>query len=233
AVHSSLSAFGHVVGGAEAVVAALREVVTGEGTIVMPAYLLGPPAPLTEEDRARGLAWKVPRLDFDDLTTRSGMGAIADLFRRHPGVVRWRHPVHSLAAWGRQAEELCVGFEPLVRANGSILLLGVQMDRCSALHLAEDRVHLPEEIRRVQAWPVPDEVRACYPADQWLIGCEGAWPDFLLVQREAEQRGLVRQARIGEAEARLFPAAPVVDLCTELLARDPWTVYGLPGPTDQ
>jgi aminoglycoside 3-N-acetyltransferase len=146
-------------------------------------------------------------------------------------VVRWRHPVHSLAAWGRDAEQFCAGFEPLVRANGSILLMGVQMDRCSALHLAEDRVILPEEIRRRKSWPVPDEVRACYPADQWLIGCEGAWPDFLQVQRQAEERGLVQQTRIGEAEVRLFPAGPVVELCAELLERDPWKVYGVVGPS--
>ena len=147
-VHASLSRFGRVQGGAEAVLEALFETVGPEGTLVMSTYLVGPPLPLTEEDRALGITWKIRRIPFDDLSTPSGMGVIADTFKRRPDVKRWYHRVHSVTAWGRDADRYCRSFEPLVEAGGSILLMGVQMDRCSALHIAEGRVELPEAVRR-------------------------------------------------------------------------------------
>jgi len=120
----------------------------------MPAYLVGPPVSLTlKKPRPRSHLEGTTPLLRDDLTTRSGMGAIADLFRSPTGLVRWRHPVHSLPP-GSSGRDLCAGYEPLVRAGGSILLLGVQMDRCSA-STGRGSGRPAEEIRRVRAWPVP------------------------------------------------------------------------------
>ena len=42
-VHSSLSSFGHVLGGARTVIEALMEVVTPEGTLMMPSFNHGEP----------------------------------------------------------------------------------------------------------------------------------------------------------------------------------------------
>lgn len=83
-VHSSLSSFGYVAGGAETILEALFEAVGHAGTIVMSTYLVGPPLELTEADIANGISWKIKRLAFDDLNTPSGMGVIADTFRRLP-----------------------------------------------------------------------------------------------------------------------------------------------------
>ncbi|MEW5868478.1 MAG: AAC(3) family N-acetyltransferase [Chloroflexota bacterium] len=52
-VHSSLSSMGFVEGGAPAVINALMDVVGEEGAIVMSAYLVTLPLPLTEEEKAR------------------------------------------------------------------------------------------------------------------------------------------------------------------------------------
>ncbi len=226
-VHSSLSRMGHVEGGAEAVLEALFETVGPAGTIVMSTYLVSPPLELTPEDLARGLTWKIRRIPFDDLATKSGMGAIADTFKRRPDVVRWYHPVHSVTAWGRDAAHFCQSFAPLVQAGGSILLLGVEMDRCSALHLAEERVELPAEVRRHASWEAPPEVAQHYPEDEYFFGCGGAWGDFLIVQREAEARGMIRSTTVGAATARCFEAAPMVDLYEQLLIEDPYRLFGL------
>ena len=225
-VHSSLGSFGHVVGGANTVLEALFENVGPDGTIVMSTYLLTRPIPLTEQDTASGLTWKVRRIAFDDLDTPSGMGIIADTFKRRRDVVRWYHPVHSLTAWGKDAAIYCQGFKPLVEAGGSILLLGVQMDRCSALHLAEEQVQLPDEIQRLMEWEVPEELHQVYPSKEWAIGGKGSWGDFLIVQQEAEKLGLITNGMIGLAAARLFSAGPMVALYKKLLEENPYRMFG-------
>ena len=226
-VHSSFSSLGYVEGGAEAVLEALFETVGHMGTLVMSTYLLGPPLELSEEDKAMRVSWKVKRLAFDDYDTPSGMGAISDAFRRLPDVVRWYHPVHSVSAWGHQAATFCQSFKPLVQAGGQILLLGVQMDRCSALHIAEEQVQLPEEIKKLMQWEVDEEVLKTYPPDQYLVGCEGVWGDFLIVQAEAENLAMIRTTQIGSATARWFEAKPMVELYARLLAENPYRMFGI------
>ena len=54
-VHSSLSSFGYVEGGAATVIQALQETVGLEGSIFMPALRLSPELPLTETDRQLGI----------------------------------------------------------------------------------------------------------------------------------------------------------------------------------
>ena len=58
-VHSSLSSLGWVEGGAATVVDALMNVVGEEGALVMSAYPVSKPLPLTEEEKARGILAKV------------------------------------------------------------------------------------------------------------------------------------------------------------------------------
>ena len=193
----------------------------------MSTYLVGPPVALTEKDIAKGISWKVERIAFDDLSAPSGMGVIADTFRRHPDVVRWYHPFHSVSAWGKDADVFCQSFKPLVEAGGKLLLLGVQMDRCSALHIAEERVQLPEDIRKLMQWEIPQELLEVYPPDKWLIGCKGVWGDFLIVQEAAEKLGLIQKTSIGAAIVRLFDAKPMVDLYEMLLIENPYRMFGI------
>jgi aminoglycoside 3-N-acetyltransferase len=226
-VHSSLSSFGHVVGGANTVLEALFETVGHTGTIVMSTYLLSRPLDLTMEDKSRGMTWKVKRLAFDDLNSPSGMGVIADTFRQRNDVARWYHPFHSVTAWGKNADVFCQSFKPLVEADGKILLLGVQMDRCSALHIAEERVHLPQEFTKLMDWEVPGDLLKVYPPEEWLIGCKGVWGDFLIVQEEAEKLGMIDKITIGGATVQLFEAKPMVDLYEQLLRKDPYRMFGV------
>ena len=65
-VHSSLRSFGHVEGGADAVIDALLEVVGPTGTVVMPAYSKNREnLERTEEDSALGITWKYRVLPYD------------------------------------------------------------------------------------------------------------------------------------------------------------------------
>lgn len=50
-VHSSLSSFGYVDGGAEVVIEALMECVTEQGSIFMPSLCFSPELELTEEEK--------------------------------------------------------------------------------------------------------------------------------------------------------------------------------------
>ena len=54
-VHSSLSSFGFVEGGADTVIRALKTAVTEEGSLFLPALRLSRERPLTERDRSLGI----------------------------------------------------------------------------------------------------------------------------------------------------------------------------------
>ena len=87
-VHSSLSAFGYVEGGADAVVDALLEALGPDGTLMVPTFNHG--------------REKV----FDPATSPSVNGKITEALRTRPEAHRSVHPTHPYAAIGPLAEWL-------------------------------------------------------------------------------------------------------------------------------
>ncbi|MEG0483072.1 MAG: AAC(3) family N-acetyltransferase [Acinetobacter sp.] len=155
-VHSSLSALGWVNGGAIAVIKALLETVGSKGNVCMPAHSshISDPAnwnqPPVPESWIQTIRDTMPVFEATTTPTRD-MGQIAELFRTWPKVVRSDHPFASFCAIGPAAEEITkehVLDDPfgeqsplakLYQLKAKVLLLGVDFNRCTALHLAENR----------------------------------------------------------------------------------------------
>ena len=159
-VHSSLSTIGWIVGGANAVIEALQELLTPEGTLVMAAHSSGNSDPTKWHYPPVPKAWipiiKAEMLPYDPVTTPTrGIGTIPEVFRKYPAVLRSPHPQLSVIAWGKKAQHivethpLSPGFgemtpyEKLYLLNTKVLLLGVDHTNNTMLHHAEWRAHLP------------------------------------------------------------------------------------------
>jgi aminoglycoside N3'-acetyltransferase len=224
-VHSSLSSFGWVEGGAPTVVDALMNVVGENGALVMSAYPVSLPLPLTGQEKAKGILAKV-QIFGEDYDGRTGMGAIADEFRRRPGTCLGRG-IHRVCAWGHDAARHSQeGYGYLLEINGWVLCLGVDIHRCSSMHMAEGKVKIPNEIAKL--FQAPEYILRDYPEDTWYVQY-GSTPDdaWAKVQDEAERRGLIRRCRIGRAECMLFKARAVVAIYAEALRTDPFGLFGV------
>jgi len=228
-VHSSLSSLGFVEGGAAAVIQALIDVVGEDGAIVMSAYRVSPLLPLTEEEKTRGIIAKVSFL-AENSDEKSGMGVIADTFRRWPRTCLGQG-IHRICAWGKNAHLHSQGYAYLLSVDGWALLLGVDINRCSCMHTAEDQFIWPPAI--VDHFRLPEEIGRQYPDTQWFVQYQDpqkpvpddAWEK---VRIEAESRGLIRRGYIGQAECLLFKARPVVAIYEEALRSDPSSLFGVP-----
>jgi aminoglycoside 3-N-acetyltransferase len=230
-VHSSLSSLGYVLGGAQAVVGALLDVLAPGGTLVMPAF---------SPEVSDPANWREPSLQANDLKlaqdhvpafepaiTPTGMGAIAETFRNWPGVLRSLHPQVSVTARGALAErivaphELAWGqgagspFERLYNLDARLLLLGVGFNRATLLHFAESRV--PHGRRKARRIPVDRD-----GARVWL-----SVPDvgddlntyFPRIGEYLIKHGHASIGRIGQASVVLASSRTVVDMATDFLAR--------------
>lgn len=221
-VHSSLSSFGWVEGGAAAVVDALMNVIGKEGNLVMSAYPVSKPLPLKEEEKARGILAKVRlyELEYDGPT---GMGAIADEFRHRPGTVLGPG-FHRVCCWGRNSGILSEGYHRLLEMDGQVLLLGVGIQSCSSMHQAE-KAEIIAEI--MEYFELPDELRRDYPANIHLAYGNTPYDAWEKVREEAEARGLIKRQQIGSARCMLFRARPVVKIYEDALRNDPFSLYGV------
>ena len=221
-VHSSLSSFGHVEGGADAVIDALMECVGEEGSLFMPALRLSPELPLTEEDKAMGITVKIKVLPEN--ADRTAMGLIADTFRRRPDVVTSTGVIRT-SGWGKHAQEaLTGGLDYVINNGGKALLLGVDIYKLTAMHYMEDA--LPQEISEVFA--PTEEVNQKYPPEEWFMEA-GAPPvkPWYTIQDMAYERGLIREGFIGSCKYMFFDILPVVSLYRQELQKDAFALYGL------
>lgn len=221
-VHSSLSSFGRLEGGALTVIDALKELVTEEGTLFMPALRLSRELELPPQDRELGITVKIKVLGAD--AEKTAMGAVADTFRLLPDTLCGRDTI-STAGWGKHAEEaLKGGLDYAIHNGGKALLLGVDIYKLTAMHYVEPAT--PPDITAMFA--TNEEINRIYTPDEWFIEAghppEKAW---YKIQAMAYERGLIREAQIGGCKAMFFDILPVVGLYENELKNDPYGLWGI------
>jgi len=140
-VHSSLNRTGPIEGGADAIIDGLLELIGPEGTLLMCTVSgnVNPDQPTFHVEK-----------------TPSTVGYLSNVFLQRKGVLRSLHPIHSAAALGPKAEFYTKGhieentpwspaspYGKLMRNNGWILFLGVNMDVNTCFHAIEIEALIP------------------------------------------------------------------------------------------
>lgn len=225
-VHSSLSSFGRVEGGAESVVGAFLE----EGcTLLVPAfssvYAVAPPTDLrferngwdyerhAHEDPGAGRVYTPEAAEID-----RDMGAVPAAVLARPGRARGAHPTDSFAAVGPRAAELVGGQTPsdvyaplaaLAAAGGAVVLMGVGLERMTLLHMAE------QEAGRAlfRRWANGPDGRT---AVVLVGGCSEGFGRLAPALRAS-----MRSAVVGQSRWTIFPAAEAVARAAEAIRADP------------
>ena len=139
-VHSSLSSFGYVEGGAKTVCLALIDAVGPGGTVLMPAFTF------------RFIDMTAPVLDLEH--EPSCVGRISEVFRSEFATHRSRHLTHSVSAAGADAEYFTSAhcgtpfnergaFRKLADRDGMVLLIAVDYNRCTFFHAIESALPVP------------------------------------------------------------------------------------------
>lgn len=230
AVHSSLKSFGHVDGGVKTVIRALQRVC---GTVLMPAFCeIGRTNP-PPDDRPSQNGWDYNgyRINTDRITpfsleafnetsevNVSEMGCIAAEFLRSDGTVRSKHPSVSWAANGPLARwyvsDHAAGnpnlpLKRLFEKQGAVLLLGVGLTACTAVHLAE-------------------EVAGRRPFIRWILYADGTVrrvreygcsDGFAKIAPDVE--ALAKRATIGRCQAVSYPIKQFVDAVARVIVAQP------------
>jgi aminoglycoside N3'-acetyltransferase len=207
-VHSSYRAVRPIEGGPLGLIAALREALGPEGTLVMPSA--------TGEDD----------LPFDPARTpnREDLGVVPSLFWQQPEVLRSTH-FDAVAAAGLKAEWIVSGpfvlppaapgsaFDRIRQLGGQILLLGVGHDANTMLHLAELVGGAP--YRSDFHYTREDGERVHYGENDSC--CE----KFALADAWLRSDGLQREGLVGNAHARLMNADDLVRIAAARVRADP------------
>ena len=223
-VHSSFRAFGGVEGGPDAVIDGF---LAAGCTVLVPAFTYqymvdAPPGPVPERN-----AWTagVPRTpppmtpyDQSTVEVHRDMGAIPAAVCVRPDRARGRHPVCSFAAVGPLAEDLIGGQAPhdkmaplaaLAAAGGSVVLMGVGLQRMTLLHHAEQLAGRAMFRRWAQ-----DADGSTIPVE--MGGCSEGFGAL-----EAALAHLERAAVVGRSTWRVFPAAATAAAAAAAILTDP------------
>lgn len=222
-IHSSMKAIGDVEGGADTVLDVFSEYLE-EGLLVLPTH-----------------TWKQMNDEyplFNPKTESSCVGILTELFRQREGVLRSLHPTHSLAAKGRDAESFIAGEErfntpcnrqgcygKLYDRKAKILLLGCGFNRNTFLHGVEEWLDVPmrlEDFYKNLSIVMPDGSileRPVYPHHK-PNGINVA-ERFHKMEEVLAKKGIIQRGKFGDADCILCDAAPMADLVTEYLKKEP------------
>ena len=231
-VHAGLRSVGPILGGPDALIAALQDAVGPAGTILgycdwnyddrdLPDPTLRPHVPPFDPARSRA--------------TRDN-GAFPELLRTTPGAHRSGNPGASMAALGGRAawftadHAMDYGYGPqsplgkLVVADGKTLLLGAPLDTMTLLHHAEHLADIPGKRLRRYEGPILVDGRTVWrqfeefdTSDPVVDGLDDDYFEDVVEDFLATGQG--RRGLIGHAPSVLVDAQAIVAFAVQWLER--------------
>lgn len=223
-VHSSYKAFGGVEGGPQTVIDALLDVLTPEGTLVMPNFNF---------DFCKGVPWDVR-------STPSHMGILTELVRKDPRAKRVFHPIYSFAIIGKHADYLTAErykssygansvFGKLRQLDGKMMVIGLTYTNSLTFfhHVEEmegvDYRYMKEFTGLVTDWDgtTREETFTMLVRDIE----RGVHTEVDPMGALMEQAGVITVRKIGEAKVCLMKANEVYEFTAREMRRDPGLLY--------
>ncbi len=224
---ADIKKIGWIPGGSQSIIIELEDILTENGTLIMPTF--------TEElsDPSNWKKRKIPQLWYEkirneipvydeNLSPSFQSGIITEIFRKQRGVVRSKHPLYSFSAWGKKKYEIInnhsinYGLGPasplgkLYLLKGYVLLVGNDFFQNISLHLAEILASDPSREKIKKAYPVKE-----YGEKAWkkLDDIEYNSSDFNKITREylKENKKDSKSGKIGEADSHLINYKEFID----------------------
>ena len=239
-LHASVRAVGEVAGGPDEIHLALKDALTGDGTLLMYA---GCPRYVDEVGRGNlSASEEAEVLDklppFDASTARSARdhGILVEFLRTFPGSKVNEHPARFVA-WGRHADHLRSpqpwdyafgrgsALDRFVQLDGKIVLLGSDHDTVTFLHYLEHVLDVPG--KRVARFKVPileNGVRVWREMAEFDTSGDGVhpnWPDRFfasLVDGYLAASGN-DGAIVGDARCHVFRARELMAFARPIMTR--------------
>jgi len=231
-VHSSMSSLGYVVNGAIDVIDALIKSVGQSGTILMPAHTgqLTDPFGWSSEDFSIADRLKIrdamKPLDGKRTPSRN-RGAIPQAMLAYDGAMRSMHPLNSVVGLGarsefytqnhdlHQSEGIDSPVGRLYAREQFVLLIGVTLARCTAIHLAEFIADVP--YLESNDMTVLSNCEGGLNIFRKLEKYPGNSDGFTRLMIDYPRPSVFRKKPIFRGELILFPIKPVVDFAVRML----------------
>ena len=223
-VHAAIQYLGRPVGGVGLYWEAFQEVLGETGTVAVPTFDFG---------FARGIP-------FDRANTPSEkMGVFAEYLRGLPEARRSPHPLQSVTAVGRHAEDLAgrdtpsafdkaSAFDRMLDLDFTMVLLGASIQVASIVHYSEQKQRVPyrhwKDFRGmvIENGVTKDAVYRMYARDLDL----DPRMDFAPVQKRLELDGLWVETKLNYGAVGACALKDVEAAAEALLGEDPWALVG-------
>ena len=223
-VHSSYKSFGGVDGGPQAVIDALLEVLTPEGTLIMPTFNF---------NFNKGEPWDVR-------TTPSQMGILTELVRLDSRAKRVFHPFYSFAIIGKHAGDLTRErykssyernsvFGKLRDLDGKIMIIGLDYTHSlTFVHHVEQMEGVDYRYIKEFSGEVTDENGHTTSDTFYMLVRDldkGVITEVNPMGALLEKLGVVTVHKIGDAEVKMMKANPAYEAIAREMKRDPFLMY--------
>ncbi|PUU93679.1 AAC(3) family N-acetyltransferase [Halanaerobium sp.] len=219
-VHSSMKSVGEVEGRADTVIDAFMDYMK-DGLLVFPAHSW------SEENNEDNI--------FNPKTEKSCVGILTNIFRKREGVLRSLHPTHSLAAYGKDAEEFISGEEKvdtpcprngcygkLYDRNAQILFLGCTLKSNTFIHGVEEWNQIPNRLgeKPVEYKIITGDKIIKAPVHPHQAPVKDVSKNYDKLREPLLEKNICRTGKIGDAESYLCQAKEMADLTSTFLQKN-------------
>ncbi len=221
-VHSAMSSFGHVEGGANTVIQALLNTVS-DGNVIVPTLTGtandGPDRPPI----------------FDVRSTPCWTGIIPETFRKREGALRSLHPTHSVSVIGRDASYItgdhvnsitpCDEHSPYyinALMKGFIVLIGVDFESNTTVHCCEELAGVPYHLQKAKTnMTMTGYDGSARKISNYLHDWDKPMTDFNVLAPVVQEHNGIRKGKIGNSTILVIDAEIMITECVKVLKQHP------------